>query len=284
MRLPTHQLPRLRRLALAAALLGTGLAQAAGLAITSGSVTGGLAFDADANGQLLSNGASLADASGQNFLLGLGSLSASNALAGGGKTTTLDQLWSANASLDASNAMTLTFNLDATSALTLGGDGQFGGGTSRSSLLLDAELAVTSTGEAAGTAVRLVFAGTADSLVNTTGPSLDVTPTFDLVVRDAQSNILGSWQGLAVGSSTAFSFSLDTRVGDSLLFSLSHDSTGLLGSATGLAAGGDTLDATALLSGTVQVTAVPEPESYALFLAGLAALGLLRKRQGQGRR
>jgi hypothetical protein len=132
--------------------------------------------------------------------------------------------------------------------------------------------------------VRLVFAGTADSLVNTTGPSLDVTPTFDLVVRDAQSNILGSWQGLAVGSSTAFSFSLDTRVGDSLLFSLSHDSTGLLGSATGLAAGGDTLDATALLSGTVQVTAVPEPESYALFLAGLAALCLLRKRQGQGRR
>ena len=284
MRMPTQHLPRLRRLALTAALLGTGLAQAAGLAITSGSVTGSLAVDAEANGQLFSNSASLADASGQNFLLGLGSLGTSNALAGGGKTTTLGQLWSANASLDASDPMNLRFNLDASSALTLGGDGQFGGGTSRSSLLLDAELAVTSTGEAAGTAVRLVFAGTADSLVNTTGPALDVTPTFDLVVRDAQSNILGSWQGLAVGSSATFSFSLDTRVGDSLFFSLSHDSTSLLGSASSLAAGGDTLDATALLSGTVQVTAVPEPETYALFLAGLAALGLLHKRQGQGRR
>ena len=284
MRMPTHPLPRLRRLALTAALLGTGLAQAAGLAITSGSVTGSLAFQAEANGQLLSNGTSLADASGQNFLLGLGSFSASNALAGAGKTTTLDQLWAANASLDASDAMKLSFNLDATSTLVLGGDGQFNGGTDQSSLLLDAELAVTSTGEAAGTAVRLVFAGTADSLVNTTGPLLDVTPTFDLVVRDAQSNILGSWQGLAVGGSTAFSFSLDTRVGDSLFFSISHDSTGLLGSTSSLAAGGDTLDATALLSGTVQVTAVPEPETYALFLAGLAALGLLHKRQGQSRR
>lgn len=284
MRMPTQTLPRLRRLALAAALLGTGLAQAAGLAITSGSVTGSLAFQADANGQLLSNGASLADASGQNVLLGLGSFSASNALAGGGKTTTLDQLWAAHASLDASDAMNLAFNLDTSSALVLGGDGPFDGGTDQSSLLLDAELAVISTGEANGTAVRLVFAGTAESLVNTTGPALDVTPTFDLVVRDAQSNILGSWQGLAAGSSTTFSFSLDTRVGDSLFLSLSHDSTSLLGSAGSLATGGDVLDATALLSGTVQVTAVPEPESYALFLAGLAALGLLHKRQGLRRR
>ena len=284
MRVPTLPLLPLRRLALTAALLGTGLAQAAGLAITSGSVAGSLAFQAEANGQLLSNGTSLADASGQNFLLGLGSFSASNALTGGGKTTTVEQLWSANASLDASDAMNLAFNLDATSALVLGGDGQFSGGTEQSSLLLDAELAVISTGEASGTAVRLIFTGTAESLVNTTGPLLDVTPTFDLVVRDAQSNILGSWQGLAAGSSAAFSFSLDTRVGDSLFISLSHDSTGLLGSASSLAAGGDTLDATALLSGTVQVTAVPEPESYALFVAGLAALGLLHKRQAMRRR
>lgn len=279
MRLPTHFLSDLRRLALAAALLGAAQTQAAGLAITSGSVAGGLAFQAEANGVQHSDSAGLADASGQNVWLGLGSLDASNTLAGGGKRTTLDHLWSANASLDASNAMRLTFDLDASSALQLSGDGQFSGGTALSNLLLDAELSVTSTGEAAGTPVRLVFTGTAESLVNTTGPLLDVTPTFDLVVRDVNSTILGSWQGLAVGSSASFSFSLDTRVGDSLSFSLSHDSTGLLGSADSLATAGDTLDATAFLSGAVQVTAVPEPETYALFMAGLAALGLLHKRQ-----
>ena len=276
--------PRLHHLALAAALLGTGLAQAAGLAITTGSVTGTLDLRADANGQTLSRSASLADASGPGVLLGFGNLGDSLALTGGGKTTTLEPLWAASASLDASDAAQLKFNLDATSVLRLGGDGGFGGGTEQTSLLLEAELAVTSTGEAAGTAVRLVFAGTADTLAGSTGPLLDVTPSFDLVVRDAQSNILASWQGLAAGSSAAFHLSLDTRVGDSLWLSLSHASTSLLGSADSLSAGGDTLDTTALLSGTVQVTAVPEPGTYALLLAGLAAVGLLHQRQGQRRR
>ncbi|GCL62695.1 PEP-CTERM sorting domain-containing protein [Pseudaquabacterium pictum] len=282
MRLNT--LPRLHHLALAAALLGTGLAQAAGLAITSGSVTGHLDFRADANGQPISRSASLADASGQDVLLGFGNLGDSLALTGSGKTTTLEPLWAASASLDASEATQLKLNLDATSVLRLGGDGNFGGGTEQTSLLLEAELAVTSTGEAAGTAVRLVFAGTADALAGSTGPLLDVTPSFDLVVRDAHSNILASWQGLDAGSSAAFRFSLDTRVGDSLWLSLSHASTSLLGSADSLSAGGDTLDTTALLSGTVQVTAVPEPGTYALLLAGLAAVGLLHQRQAQRRR
>ena len=55
-------LPRVNDVAtgIALMLLGTGLAQAAGLAITSGSVTGSLVADAEANGQLLSNSASLA--------------------------------------------------------------------------------------------------------------------------------------------------------------------------------------------------------------------------------
>ena len=284
MRQPTPPRPDRRRRAPTAARLGAGLAQAAGLAISSGSVDGSLTFHAGANGAQLANGASIADASGPDFLRGVGRLDASNALAGAGRSTTLGQLWSGSASLDASDARRLRFAIGATSMLTLSGNGQFGGGTDLSNLLLDAELAVTSTGDAVGTAVRLVFSGTAESRVNTTGPLLDVTPTFDLVVRDGMSNILASWQGLAVGSSATFSVSLDTRVGDSLSFSLSHDSTSLLGSASSLAAGGDTLETTALLSGTVQVTAVPEPESYALFLAGLAALGLLHKRQSQRRR
>ncbi|MDH4391112.1 MAG: PEP-CTERM sorting domain-containing protein [Aquabacterium sp.] len=280
-RLPTQPLPTLRRLALTAALLGTGLAQAAGLAITSGSVAGGMAFQADANGQQRSSSASLVETSSRTVLLGAGALEIGHVLAGNGQSTSLNQLWAANASLDATAAANLKFEMGATSVLELSGNGQFGGGTERSNLVLEAGLIVNSTGETTGTPVRLVFSGTADSLVNTTGPLLDVQPTFDLVVRDADSNILASWQGLAVGTSASFSISLDTRVGDSLWISLSHDSTHLLGSAARLAAAGDTLDATALLSGTVLVTAVPEPETYALFLAGLAALCLLQMRRRQ---
>lgn len=281
MRSLTRPLHNLRHLALTAALLGTGLAQAAGLGITSGSVTGSLDFQADATGQLVAHSASLVDGSGLNFLLASANLETSSKN-GPGKSI-IDQLWSASASLDASDAANLKFQIGATSVLGLSGSGPFGGGTDQSRLLLTAELAVTSPDEAVGTAVRLVFSGTADSLVNTTGPALDVLPSFDLVVRDAQSTILASWQGLAVGTSENFSISLDTRVGDSLWFSLSHDSTSLLGTADSLAAAGDSLDATALLSGTVQVTAVPEPETYALFLVGLATVGLLRQRRGHHR-
>ena len=279
MRLTTRPLFDLRRLALTAALLGAGLAQGAGLAITSGSVAGQFSAQAGANGALKDSSAALDDLSGTDHLLGFAALEERTSL-GGGPVTELGRLWTGSASFDASDAALGQFQISTSSVIDLAGTGGFDGGFDTSGLVLDAELRVVATaGETAGTPVRLVFSGSASSLFDSTGPTLDAVPSFDLVVRDADGSTLASWQGLDAGSEATFGFSLDSRVGDLLSFSLSHASTSLLGSTTSIAAAGDSLGATGLLSGTVQVTAVPEPESYALFIAGLAALGLLHKRQ-----
>ncbi|MDZ7591964.1 MAG: PEP-CTERM sorting domain-containing protein [Rubrivivax sp.] len=106
-------------------------------------------------------------------------------------------------------------------------------------------------------------------------------PTFDLVVRDAGANILGSWQGLDAGGSESYSFSFQSLVGQVLSFSLSHDSRAVSGAAVLAAGAGHTLDNAAWLDGTISVTAVPEPAAYALFLVGLAAIGLFVRRRQQ---
>ena len=113
--------------------------------------------------------------------------------------------------------------------------------------------------------MRVDVAGSAESLWASSGPTLELVPTFDLVVRDAGANVLGSWQGLDAGGSESFSFSFQSLVGEVLSFSLSHDSQAMGGAAAMAAGAGHTLDNAAWLEGTITVTAVPEPETYGLF-------------------
>lgn len=254
-------------------------AQAAELSLWSGSVAGSLAAQATVNGETVSFDAVLDDLSGAGYLLGAGDNDASQALTPAG---TVSHLWSAGASLDTTlDPASAAFSAGSASVLWADADGQFEGSHEASSVWLEAELAIVSTGEAAGTPVRLSVAGFADSLLGSSGPVLDAVPTFDLVVRDADANILGSWQGLAAGGSESFSISFYSRVGQVLWFSLAHDSVAMGGAAAIAAGAGHALDNAAWLEGTIRVTAVPEPETYALFLAGLTAIGLFSRRRLQ---
>lgn len=258
------------------ATLGATSAQAAALSLVSGSVSGSLAVQAAVNSQNVTLTAGVDDRSGAGFLLGTGGHDVSLALTPAG---TLSHLWSASASLDTTlHPASVGFQAGSLSVLDVAAGGRFDGSDDSSVVLLEAELAIVSTGEALGSAVRLNVIGTAESLFASTGPGVQALPTFDLVVRDAGSGILGSWQGLAAASSGYFSFSFDSQVGQRLFLSLSHYSQ-LLGDGLDLGTGpGATLDSTALLDGSISVSAVPEPQTYALMLAGLAAIGLLHGR------
>ena len=258
------------------ATLGTTAAQAAALSLVSGSVNGSLAVQTGVSNQAVVVNASVGDLSGAGFLLGAGGQAYDLALTPGG---TLSHLWSASASLDTTlNPASAAFQAGSTSVLAVAAPGRFDGSLDTTTVLLEAELAIVSTGEATGSAVHLTVAGVADSLFGSSGPGVQAQPTFDLVVRDAGFNILGSWQGLAAASTGSFSFSFDSQVGQWLSFSLSHHSN-LMADAADLSAGtGAMVDLTSALDGSISVTAVPEPETYALMLAGLAAIGLLHSR------
>ncbi|MDZ7591965.1 MAG: hypothetical protein U5L05_15070 [Rubrivivax sp.] len=146
----------------AAGAIGAIGAQAAELSLASGSVTGSLAAQATVNGETASFEAVLDDFSGAGFLLGAGDSDASQALTPAG---TASHLWSAMVSLDTTlDPVSAAFSAGSASVLSVDADGLFEGSHEAASVLLDAELAILSTGEAIGTPVRVDVAGSAGSL------------------------------------------------------------------------------------------------------------------------
>lgn len=263
------------------ATLGATAAQAATLSLVSGSVNGSLAVLAGVNDQAVAVDAGIDDLSGSGYLLGAGGNDVNQALTPAG---TLTHLWSASASLDTTlSPASAAFQAGSISVLGVDAAGRFGGSDDSTTVLLEAELAILSTGEAEGSAVQVDVSGVADALFASTGPDVQALTTFDLVVRGADSRILGSWQGLPAGGSGSFSLRFQSQIGQVLSFSLSHYSS-LMADGLALGAGAShALEASALLDGQISVSAVPEPETYALFLAGLAAISLLQRRSRSAR-
>jgi hypothetical protein len=136
-------------------------------------------------------------------------------------------------------------------------------------------------GEAGGSAVRLQFTGLASALWDTTGAA--VGPYLGMGMSVAQGDsVLGEylWDVQASGEQ-AVSFGFTAYVGQTYTFS------GFMVSGVGLdggVIGNGSIPISALsasLGGSFAVTPVPEPETVAMLLAGLAVLGAAAQRERQ---
>jgi len=135
-------------------------------------------------------------------------------------------------------------------------------------------------GEADGTAVTVSLSGMADVLLDR-GLSADHVIGLDLEIRQAgQPDTVRSlsWSGDA---SAPVGLSFASVVGQVLDLTLSlHLQSTQTGSSLAYAAGEQWLSgAAAQFDGQLTVSAVPEPESYAMLLAGLGLVGLIARRR-----
>lgn len=262
---------------LALALAATGLsAQAAHFQIVGPSLIGGYTY-AEATTSVfgtVSADAQVDDLSSAQALLGFGMLSKSPS--DGSSTISYD--WVCEVTLDAqTDATAVGFTLGGTSALGFEGIQGLQGLVESSRVTLDTTLKIASDGEAAGSAIRMLIGGTAESLFSA---SLSVTEP------DTSFSLIASWGGQSVsysgnGMAEAFDLSLDTVVGAEITLSLSYITRpGWVGAAIDIPSGTvQGFEESGLMAGTLALAPVPEPEQYALLLAGLGLIGAAAHRR-----
>lgn len=264
-------------LALAALSLAAaaGSAQAARLQLVSGSSSGSVATTVSSGaGDSIQLSGSTVDLSGTAELLGFGAGSDTGALAGG--SVQLSQDWSQLAVLDASGATT-TFQMDLSHSLSVSGPATVGI-TQRSTLDLTGELRVASDGEALGQDVAVRLQLGADGLLTSDFSGTSSAAGFTLEVRDSANQLLASYTGPLAGASESLDLSFASTVGQTLLFSMHWDGlTDVALTASPLATA--TLASSYLMGGTLAVTAVPEPQSALLLLAGLGLVAVRAARR-----
>lgn len=259
-------------LATAALALAAGGAQAARLALVESTVSGSLLTRVEAvSGEFTVASGAMEDLSGLSAALAFGSDSQAVTLASSGLSFTND--WVRMAALDTSTAVT-SFSATSSSSLTVANAADV---LEQGSVGLGAELLVASDGEAAGTAVTVRLQLSASSLFSSSDASATDTPAFNLLVQDAAFNTLASYNGLALNGSDVLDVSFASAVGEHLSMSLSLLNA-LSAQPLGLA-GVQTIDSSALLDGTLTVTAVPEPQTLLLMLAGLGLVGAAARRR-----
>jgi len=142
---------------------------------------------------------------------------------------------------------------------------------------LTVDLLVASDGEADGTAVDVRLQLRAESLRTSTLAGADDTPTFSLLVQDAGFNTLASYNGVALNGSDTLALTFSSAVGQTLSLSLVYNNA--LGIGNLALSGVQTVESSALLGGTLSVTAVPEPQTMALLLAGLGIVAAAARRR-----
>lgn len=146
--------------------------------------------------------------------------------------------------------------------------------------LPDLTLRVMGDGEADGTPVQVSFAGMAHAL-NAMHPGVVSYTQMDIAVFNNGSQI-GSflWDASGLNAFDAFGFSFLTSVGAEFSLSATLAGGASIASLELTDAGMHALHAgAAMLSGDFTVTAVPEPEQYAMFLAGLGVIGAIARRR-----
>ncbi|WP_018409862.1 PEP-CTERM sorting domain-containing protein [Methyloversatilis thermotolerans] len=262
---------------LAVALASLGLnAQAAHFQITGPSTIGGYTYAEASIKQLgtASTDAQVEDLSSDQALLGIGALN--DGTSEGGATVSYD--WVREVTLDAaSDPSSVGFTIGGTSVLGFDGVPGLQGVVEVSSITLNTTLTIASDGEAAGSAIRMLISGTAESLFSASLAVIEPDTTFSLIA---------SWGGKTVsytgnGAADAFDLSLDTVIGAEIALSLSYTTrAGWVGDAIDIPAGNSIgFDDSGLMSGSLSLAPVPEPEQYALLLAGLGLIGCAARRR-----
>jgi len=166
------------------------------------------------------------------------------------------------------------FSMSITQAFTATAGNSFSGDTLVSMPVITLKIAAD--GEAAGSDVFVSFAGLAsafNSYANGAGAL-----TMDMAVVSG-STTLGSylWDASAVlAAAQAISFGFNAKVGAELVLS-----GNMLSSLSADGAQALYVSASGQLAGAFTVTAVPEPEQYAMLLAGLGLMGLSIRRRAQ---
>lgn len=268
-----------RTLAAVALILAGASAQAAHLTVLSGTAQGGIDAGVTIGRQATTVTGTLADLSGDGQLLAAGGGAQTLALADG--TAWLE--WSQAVSLESGgDQRPATFLATGSSVLSVASASPVTRAQVAAEANLQAALTVASDGEAVGTAVRVDLTGLASSLFASDMRGAQDVVSYELVVRDAQQQVLASFTGLPAGAGDTFSLSFASRVGDALQLSLRQASRP--GSFAGQSIpSGETrrLESSVLLQGEFTVSAVPEAQSLALVLAGLAVVGVghVRRRQ-----
>ncbi len=262
---------------LAVALAATGLsAQAAHFQIVGPSLVGGYTY-AEATTSVfgtVSADAEVDDLSSPQALLGFGVYS--DSATDGSSTITYD--WVREVTLDAqTDATAVGFTLGGTSVLGFDGIQGLQGLVESSRVTLDTTLKIASDGEAAGSAIRMLISGTAESLFSA---------SLSVIEPDTSFSLVASWGGQSVsytgnGSMEAFDLSLDTVVGAEITLSLSYITRpGWVGAAIDIPVGTvQGFEESGLMAGTLTLAPVPEPETYALLLAGLGLIGAAARRR-----
>lgn len=184
--------------------------------------------------------------------------------------------WVRQATLDASGAVT-RFQATGSTVLSFNGTDNLSEALEQASIGLAADLLVASDGEAAGTEVQVRLQLGAESLFTSTLAGADDTPTFSLLVLDAGFNTLASYNGLMLNGSDTLDLSFSSAVGQTVSLSLVYANA--LGIGNAALSGMHTLSSSTLLDGTLSVTAVPEPQSMALLLAGLGIMAAAAARR-----
>lgn len=255
------------------ALLASG-AQAAHLQLVDASAFGSSqTLVQGADGSALDFSGTVDGLPGLAEVLAFGADRHAGALAGG---PAFGSDWVRLATLDASGAVT-RFQASGSTALVFDGTGALGGAVEAATVGLDAGLRVASDGEAAGSAVRVRLQLSAESLFTSSLAGAEDSPTFNLLVLDSGFNPLVSYNGLALNGRDTLDVSFDSAVGQTLSLSLVYANALSLGNAA--LSGVQRVESSALLDGTLSVSAVPEPQSIALLLAGLGVVGAAVRRR-----